>query len=105
MLFRFRLVHAVKPHTSQVTSIVLSQHHNVIVTLSDDNTAFFFKFGQSEGGTIFLEPARCVRLPEKCLNLHWTTVGLGGEGCDIYQAKMFFETGKTWTFDVDKGAH
>ena len=91
-------MHAVKPHTSRLTSIVLSQHHNVVVTLSDDSTAFFFKFGQSEGGTIVLEPARCVRLPEKCLNLHWTPTG-----DDVYQAKMFFETGKTWTFDVDSG--
>ena len=59
-------------HSSRVTSIVLSHHHNVVVTLSDDLTAFFFKFGQTEGGTIVLEPAKCIRLPEKCLNLQWS---------------------------------
>ena len=41
--YRFRLVHAVKPHTDRVTALVMSPDHNLIVTLSADQMIFFFK--------------------------------------------------------------
>ena len=41
--YRFRLVHAVKPHTDRVTGLVMSPDHNLIVTLSSDQMIFFFK--------------------------------------------------------------
>ena len=71
LIIRFRLVHAVKPHTDKITSMITSPNHNLIVTLSDDNTAFFFKFGISTSGSIVLEPCKCLKLPEKCLNFFW----------------------------------
>ena len=70
---RFRLIHAVKPHTDRVCNIVTCATHGLIVTLSDDKTIFFFKFESSEKG-VTIRPIRSVNIPDVALNIQFLSV-------------------------------
>ena len=68
--FRFRLINAVKPHTSKVSMMVMEPRMNLIITGSDDKSLFFFKFHTSEKG-IDMDPIRCVTLDYVAINFEW----------------------------------
>ncbi len=75
--FRFRLIHAVKPHTDRVCNVVTCTSYSLIVTLSEDKTIFFFKFESSDKG-VHMKPIRSVTIPEIALNIQFLTVHAGG---------------------------
>ena len=67
---RFRLIHAVKPHTDRVRDVVMCATHGLIVTLSDDKTIFFFKFESTDKG-VYINPIRSVNIPEVAINIQF----------------------------------
>ena len=72
-LGRFRLINAVKPHTSKVTMTVMLPDLKLIVTGSEDQTLFFFQFVTNDKG-IAMDPIRCVRLDHAAINFEWIGV-------------------------------
>ena len=90
MLFRFRLVNAVKPHTDKVTMVSMVSEKNLIVTGSTDKTLFFFKFVTTDKG-IDMDPIRCIQLDYVAINFEWISTQVWENG--IIQ-KHFEERGE-----------